>query len=137
MMGSHRDGRRSMKSLLLMVSAAGGLAACAAGADFRPVVDMTGHTQAQYDRDLAMCQEKARSVRDNDDVAEDAGLGALGGAAGGAVLGAIGGNAGLGAGVGAVAGLVGGGGYKEAETEHREQRIITNCMRAHGFNVLG
>jgi hypothetical protein len=135
-MGFPRDGRRFTKSLLLIASVTGGLAACA-GADFRPVVDMTGHTQAQYDRDLAACQNQARSVRDNDDVAEDAGLGALGGAAGGAVLGAIGGNAGLGAGVGAVAGLVGGGGYKEAQTESREERIITNCMRARGFNVLG
>ena len=136
MMGFHRDGRRLMTSMLLIIIMIGGLAACA-GADYRPVVDMAGHTQAEYDRDLATCQNRARSVRDNDDVAEDAGLGALGGAAGGAVLGAIGGNAGLGAGVGAVAGLVGAGGYKEVETENREQRIITNCMRARGFNVLG
>ena len=129
-------GRRWLKSTTLIALVAGGLAACA-GADYQPVVDMTGHTQAQYDRDLAQCQEKARSVRNNDDEAEDAGLGALGGAAGGAVLGAIGGNAGLGAGVGALAGLVGGGGYKEAQTENREQRIITNCMRARGFTILG
>jgi hypothetical protein len=106
---------RFMKSMAFVMCMTGGLAACA-GADFRPVVDMTGHTEAEYDRDLAVCQNQARSVRNNDDVAEDAGLGA---------------------GVGAVAGLVGAGGYKEAQTEDREQRIITNCMRARGFNVYG
>jgi outer membrane lipoprotein SlyB len=135
-MDFHGDGHRFLKSMALIVCMTGGLAACA-GADYRPAVDMTGHTQAQYDRDLAMCQNQARSVRNNEDEAEDAGLGAIGGAAGGAVLGAIGGNAGLGAGVGALTGLVGAGGYKEAQTENREQRIITKCMRAHGFNVLG
>ncbi|GGF04018.1 hypothetical protein GCM10011611_06810 [Aliidongia dinghuensis] len=135
-MDFHRDGRRFLKSMTLIVCMTGGLAACA-GADFRPVVDMTGHTQAEYEQDLAMCQDQARSVRNNGDLAEDAGLGAVAGAAGGAVLGAITGNAGTGAGIGALTGLVGGGGHKEAETEEREQRIITNCMRAHGFNVYG
>lgn len=112
------------------------LSACA-GADFRPVVDMRGHTDAAYDRDLATCQQEARGVRNNTDIAEDAGAGALGGAAVGAVGGAIGGAPLLGAGVGALAGLVGGGGYKEAQTENREQRIVKNCMRARGYNVLG
>lgn len=108
-----------------------------AGADFRPVVDMNGHTQAQYDSTLASCQQQARSVRNNGDIAEDAGIGALVGAGGGAVLGAIGGSPGLGAGIGALAGGVGGGGYKEIQTENREEKIVKNCMHAHGFTVLG
>ena len=136
MMDFPRDGRRLLKSMALIVGLTGGLAACA-GADFKPVVDMTGHTQAEYDQDLAMCQNQARSVRNNDDLAEDAGLGAVAGAAGGAVLGAITGNAGAGAGIGALTGLVGAGGAKEEQTENREQRIVINCMRARGFNVLG
>jgi outer membrane lipoprotein SlyB len=113
-----------------------GLSACA-GADYRPVVDMRGHTEAGYDKALAACQYEARGVRNNKDVAEDAGIGAVGGAAGGALLGAIGGNAGLGAGVGALAGLVGAGGYKEAQTENREEQVVKNCMRSRGFTVLG
>jgi len=40
-------------------------------------------------------------------------------------------------GVGALAGLVGGGGFKEAQTENREQQVVKNCIRARGYNVLG
>jgi len=112
-----------------------GLGGCA-GADYRPVVDMTGHTQAQYDSTLANCQATARQARNNEDIAVDTGVGALGGAALGAVGGAIGGNPGLGAGVGALAGAVGVGAYKESETENREQTIVKNCMRNKGFTVL-
>jgi outer membrane lipoprotein SlyB len=111
------------------------LAGCA-GADYQPVVDMRGHSAAGYDADLAQCQYTARRVRNNENTAEDAGVGALGGAALGAVGGAIGGNAGLGAGVGALAGLVGTGAYEEAKTENREETIVKNCMRARGYNVL-
>ncbi len=112
------------------------LSACA-GADYKPVVDMRGHTKAAYDRDLATCQETARSARNNTNIAEDAGIGAVGGAAIGAVGGAIGGDAGLGAGVGALAGLLGTGAYEEGKTENREERIVKNCMRSHGYTILG
>ena len=122
--------------LAAALSALIGLGGCA-GADFRPVVDMRGHTEAQYDEALAACQRDARGVRNNTDIAEDAGIGALGGAALGAVGGAIGGSPGLGAGIGALVGGVGGGGYKEIETENREERIVKNCMHSRGFTVLG
>ena len=135
-MQTHCRTRRLVKTLPLIVSVAFGLSACAS-ADYRPVVDMAGHTNAQYNRDLAMCQYQARSVRNNTNEAEDAGIGGVGGAAGGAVLGAIGGDAALGAGVGALAGLVGVGAYKEAKTENREEQIVKNCMRTHGFTLLG
>ena len=113
-----------------------GLSACA-GADYRPVVDMTGHTEAQYNHDVAACQATARATRNNSNEAANAGLGTVAGAAGGAVLGAIGGNAGLGAGVGALAGLVGTGGFEESKTENREERIVRNCMHARGYTILG
>ena len=112
------------------------LSACA-GADYQPVVDMRGHSDAAYDRDVATCQDTARTARNNTNIAEDAGIGALGGAALGAVGGAIGGAPGLGAGVGALAGLAGVGGYEEANTENREERIVKNCMRSHGYAILG
>lgn len=111
------------------------LSACA-GADYQPVVDMHGHSAVAYQADLSQCQQTARSARNNTNIAEDAGIGAVGGAALGAVGGAIGGNAGLGAGVGALAGLVGGAGFKEARTEEREETIVKNCMRARGYKVL-
>jgi uncharacterized protein YcfJ len=121
-----------------MLAVALGLSACAnTGADYRPVVDMKGHTEQAYERDLSACQETARSARNNTNVAEDAGVGALGGGALGAVGGAIGGNPLLGAGVGVLAGAVGGGGYGELTTEHREERIVQNCLHARGYKVLG
>jgi hypothetical protein len=115
-----------------------GLSACAgSGADYRPVVDMSGHTPVAYDRDAAACQQTARAARNDSNIAEDAGLGAAGGAGVGVVAGAIGGAPLLGAGVGALAGLVGGGGYEEAKTENREERIVKNCLRARGYTILG
>jgi hypothetical protein len=114
------------------------LSACAgAGADYKPVVDMRGHSEVAYDRDVALCQQTARAARNNTNIAEDAGLGAAGGAAAGAVGGAIGGAPLLGAGVGALAGLAGAGGYEESKTENREERIVKNCMRDHGYTILG
>ncbi len=112
------------------------LSACA-GAQYQPVVDMRGHTEAAYDRDLAACQETASTARNNTNIAEDAGMGAVGGAGIGAVAGAIGGAPGLGAGVGALAGLLGTGAYEEGKTENREQRIVKNCMSDRGYTVLG
>ncbi len=119
-----------------MLATALGVGACA-GADYRPVVDMRGHTEAAYDRDVAECQQTARTARNNTNEAENAGIGAAAGGAGGAVLGAIGGSPLLGAGVGALAGLVGTGGYEEATTEKREEHIVKNCMRARGYSILG
>jgi len=119
-----------------MLATALGVGACAS-ADYRPVVDMRGHTEAAYDRDVAECQQTARTARNNTNEAENAGIGAAAGGAGGAVLGAIGGSPLLGAGVGALAGLVGTGGYEEATTEKREEHIVKNCMRARGYSILG
>jgi outer membrane lipoprotein SlyB len=124
-----------VKSMSLIVGVTISLSACA-GADYRPVVDMNGHTQTQYNHDLALCQYQARSVRNNGNEAKDAAIGAVGGAAGGALLGAIGGSAGLGAGVGALAGLVGTAGYKEVQTENREENVVKSCMRAKGFTIF-
>ena len=120
----------AMAAIALCVSAC-------AGADYRPVVDMRGHSEAAYNRDVAACQQMARAARDNATEAKNAGIGAAAGGAGGAVLGAIGGDPLLGAGVGALAGLTGTGAYEEATTESREQRIVTNCMRHRGYSILG
>lgn len=125
-------------SALAMLAIAFCLSACAGGgADYRPIVDMSGHTQEAYYGDVAACQQTARGARNNTDIAEDAGVGAAGGGALGAVAGAIGGAPLLGAGVGALAGLAGAGGYEEATTENREERIVKNCMRARGYTILG
>jgi outer membrane lipoprotein SlyB len=107
------------------------LSACAGiGADYRPVVDMSGHTQAAYDRDVAACQQTAAAVRNNTRAVEDAGMGVAGGSALGFNDGGIGGDPLLAAGAG-------GGGYEEAAAENHEQRIVKNCMRARGYTILG
>jgi hypothetical protein len=124
------------RTTIAMLATALSVCACA-GADYRPVVDMRGHSEAAYDRDLGECQQTARTTRNNTKEAENAGIGAAAGGAGGAVLGAIGGDPLLGAGVGALAGLVGTGGYAEAKTEKREEHIVQNCMRARGYTILG
>lgn len=127
---------RTNTSAAALLAAALGLSACA-GADYRPVVDMRGHSQTAYDQDLAACQQTARTTRDNGSEAKDAGFGALGGGALGAVGGAIGGSPLLGAGVGALVGAVGVGGYEESKTEKREERIVRTCMHHRGYTILG
>src|SRR5258707_13203275 len=80
------------------------LSACAGiGADYRPVVDMSGHTQEAYDRDVAACQQTAAAVRKNTRADENAGVGVAGGRALGFHDGGIGGGPLL------AAGAVGGG----------------------------
>jgi outer membrane lipoprotein SlyB len=133
-MNSH--GRRYAGRCIAAIGIALCLAGCA-GADYRPIVDMRGHSEFAYDRDLAACQEMARGARNNTTEAENAGIGAVAGGAGGAALGAIGGNPLLGAGVGALAGLAGTAGYEEAQTETREERVVRNCMRVRGYTILG
>jgi hypothetical protein len=109
----------AMFTIVLCLSASAG-----GGAEYRPVVDMSGRTYEAYDRDIAACQQTARTVRNNADVAEDAGMAAAGGGALGTVAGPVGGDPLQGAGVGVLVGLAGGGGYAEASTENREEHVV-------------
>ncbi|MFN3164565.1 MAG: hypothetical protein ACE37N_14095 [Pseudohongiellaceae bacterium] len=96
-----------------------------------PIVDMQGVNVAQYNRDLAACQQYAEQVA----VGQDAARGAVAGAAVGGAVGAVVGNstsAQRGAGVGAVA-----GGARGAARGVREQeRVLRRCLSGRGYRVL-
>jgi len=112
------------------------LAGCAQ--TYQPVVDTKGHDTARYQQDLYECRQYAEQVSP----AGQAAVGGLGGAAGGAALGAITGalvggvSAGEGAALGAATGGavgVGAGAYRGID---EQQRVIDNCLRGRGYNVL-
>lgn len=98
-----------------------------------PIVDKQGVNEAQYQQDLAACQQYADQVR----VGGKALAGAAGGAAVGAALGEIfesgrGGGARRGASGGAVV-----GGAKGAASGVQERNeVVKNCLRGRGYSVL-
>ena len=125
-----------MKRLMTLVVAMATLAGCAQ--TYQPVVDTKGHDTARYQQDLYECRQYAEQVSP----AGQAAVGGLGGAAGGAALGAITGalvggvSAGEGAALGAATGGavgVGAGAYRGVD---EQQRVIDNCLRGRGYNVL-
>ena len=125
-----------MKRLVTLAVAMATLAGCAQ--TYQPVVDTKGHDSARYQQDLYECRQYAEEVSP----AGQAAVGGLGGAAGGAALGAITGalvggvSAGEGAAFGAATGGavgVGAGAYRGID---EQQRVIDNCLRGRGYNVL-
>ena len=97
-----------------------------------------GHDTARYQQDLYECRQYAEQVSP----VGDAAVGGLGGAAAGAALGAITGalvggvSAGEGAAFGAATGGAVGLGAGAYSGVNEQQRIIDNCMRGRGYNVL-
>jgi outer membrane lipoprotein SlyB len=125
-----------MKRFVTLAVALATLAGCAQ--TYQPVVDTKGHDSARYQQDLFECRQYAEQVSP----AGQAAVGGLGGAAGGAALGAITGalvggvSAGEGAALGAATGGavgVGAGAYRGID---EQQRVIDNCLRGRGYNVL-
>jgi hypothetical protein len=100
----------------------------AACASKKPIIDTAGVDMAQYERDLADCEQVATQV----DTGGTAVKSAAAGAAVGAALGAIWGDVGASAAGGAVSG--GAGGLLSADEE--TARVIKNCMRNRGYAVL-
>jgi len=83
----------------------------------------------QYQADLAECRQLAEQVESK------AGGGILGGAAVGAVVGEIvggGSRTRIGAQLGALKGGLRGG----AATKRERQKVVKNCLRSRGYNVL-
>ncbi|HSG11988.1 MAG TPA: glycine zipper family protein [Gammaproteobacteria bacterium] len=97
----------------------------------RIIIDRQGVDMSMYDRDLAECRRYAQEVPVGEEVAK----GAVGGAVIGGVLGAIVGDsrtASRVAGAGAVTGGVRGGGRADNEKD----RVVKNCLRNRGYQVL-
>jgi outer membrane lipoprotein SlyB len=110
------------------------LAGCAnTGADVRPIVDTQGINQAQYERDLADCQNLAQQ---QSGAGESAAKTAVGGAAVGGLIGLVTGGNGTriaqSAGVGAVI-----GGATGAYSGNKAQEgIVKRCLTGRGYRVL-
>ncbi len=101
------------------------LAAGCAGAD-KPVIDPAGVDMEQYNIDVAECKEIAGQV------AQKVGESAAGGAVVGGLIGAITGNVGKGLGIGAVAG----GARGVGSTNKEKSRVVKNCLRNRGYQIL-
>lgn len=103
------------------------------GADVRPIVDTKGVNQAQYEQDLAECQNLAHQ---QSGAGESAAKTAAGGAAVGGLIGLVTGGNGTriaqSAGVGAVI-----GGATGAYSGNKSQEsIVKRCLTGRGYRVL-
>ncbi len=123
---------------MLLIGLAFGVAACAQGGGMAkptPIIDTQGVDAAQYQQDLAECQQFA----DQKSVGEDTAKGTIGGAllaAMGAAIGAATGDPGQGAAIGAAAGGIGGGAGAAGKAMQDKKQIVSRCMQGRGYNVL-
>jgi uncharacterized protein YcfJ len=100
-----------------------------AGHGSKPIIDPEGVDMAQFDADVAECEQIATQVE------EKAGGQAAGGAVVGGLIGAIVGgrsSAVVGAGVGAV----GGGARGAVGTQQEKNKVVKNCLRNRGYKIL-
>ncbi len=121
---------RRVASLALILILAG----CAQS--YQPVVDTKGVDNAKYQQDLLECRQYAEQVSPAGEAATTGVLGAAGGAALGAIVGAFSGSAGTGAAIGAATGGAVGAGAGGVSGISEQKRIINNCLRGRGYNVL-
>jgi outer membrane lipoprotein SlyB len=92
----------------------------------KPVIDPAGVDMEQYNTDLVECEQISEQVD------QKAGAGAAGGAVVGGLLGAITGNTVGGAGAGAVVG----GARGVGSTNKEKSRVVKNCLRNRGYQIL-
>ena len=121
--------QRSRLSISLIVSAV--LLTACAGAEVRPIVDMSGVNEARYEKDLAECQDYAKQATG---MGGTAAKGA--GAVVGGLLGLVTGSNTTGivqaAGAGAVIGGAGGA-YKGNDSQ---EAVVKKCLVGRGYKVL-
>lgn len=122
-----------MKALVIVAALA--LAGCAApnysgnyGSNYTPIID---RPQGNYSVDLRECQAYAAQLPS---VGDGAAAGAIGGAIFGALLGAA---FHVGSRDTAWAGALGGATGGAARAEGDLRAVISNCMRARGYSVIG
>jgi len=126
---------KTVRSLTLSLSAfafAALLTGCGSTASsYQPLVD--GQKAGSYDQDLAVCASLAEQRGYlNDDVKSEALLGAGVGALVGVLE-----DGGSGALAGAVVGGATGAGSRAWETRDEQKKIVIQCMRGRGHNVVG
>jgi outer membrane lipoprotein SlyB len=105
-------------------------------AGYRPIVDMRGVDQAQYEQDLAECQSYAQQVNPAGQALAGGIIGAAVGAAFGAAIGAAWGDPGGGAAIGAAAGGTTGVASGAADGAQGQVDVIRRCMEGRGYSVL-
>ena len=104
------------------------LGACATDPN-KPIIDPEGVDMAQFEADRAKCEQVARQVE------QKAGNEAVGGAVVMGIIGAIFGDSDT-ARNSAAAGFVGGGARGLKKTELERARVVKNCLRVRGYEVL-
>jgi len=123
--------QRSRLNISLIVSAV--LLTACAGAEVRPIVDMSGVNEARYEKDLAECQDYAKQATG---MGGTAAKGAGAGAVVGGLLGLVTGSNTTGivqsAGAGAVIGGAGGA-YKGNDSQ---EAVVKKCLVGRGYKVL-
>ena len=115
-----------MKKYFCLLVLGAALSGCAG---YRPVVDMKGVDQAQYEQDLRECQQYAEQVN----VAGETATGSAVGAAFGAAVTAVGGGRGT---TGAAVGAITGAGVGGSHAASGQRQIINRCMTGRGYRVL-
>ena len=122
-----------MKKIICIIFLVALLSGCAT---YRPIVDMQGVDQNQFEADLRECQSYAEQVSPVAEAAVGAAIGVGVGAALGAVVGSLVGEAGRGAEMGmAIIGTEGAiMGVSSGIAGQRD--VIRNCMAGRGYSVL-
>ncbi|MGB5327416.1 MAG: glycine zipper family protein [Gammaproteobacteria bacterium] len=115
-----------MRYIICWVTLMGIALATGCAGSSKPVIDPAGVDMEQYNVDLAECEQISEQV--DQKVVE----GAAGGAVVGGLIGAITGNTAKGAGVGAVAG----GAKGVGSTNKEKSRVVKNCLRNRGYQIL-
>ncbi len=95
----------------------------------KPIIDPEGVDMAQFEADRAKCEQVAQQVE------QKAGNEAVGGAVVMGIIGAIFGDSDT-AKKSAAAGFVGGGAKGLRKTELERARVVKNCLRVRGYQVL-
>ena len=115
-----------MKYIIGWVTLLGIALATGCAGSSKPIIDPAGVDMEQYNTDVAECEQISEQVE------QQAGVGAAGGAVVGGLIGVITGNTVTGAGVGAVAG----GARGVGSTNKEKSRVVKNCLRNRGYQIL-
>ena len=103
------------------------------GANYRPLVDLQGRSEAQYQTDMRQCQEYASKVMG---AGESAAVGAVAGAAIGAVIAGLFGGGRQSRNDSSMYGALVGAGSGGVSAEEEQRTIIRRCLAGRGYNVL-
>jgi outer membrane lipoprotein SlyB len=118
-------------SVTVVVTNLGGCANT--GANYRPLADLQGRSEAQYQNDLHQCQDYASKVSG---AGETAAIGAVAGALLGAAISSLFGGDRHSRNDASLYGALLGAGSGGASAEDEQRTIIRRCLSGRGYNVL-